>query len=289
MTTINYLTKVSALAATAVIAGTISGRAEIDMTCTGLGLSATDVGITSEPGGQSLAVGAAYIGLYQFTVNGYDSTASGLAADGKGNYGLTQLTVGSTFESVCLSPEGDLNLSEHSYVETTFANAGNGLNPNNSWGTDGIQNAAYLWQLFGHSVTTASQGAGLAMAMYEAEYNSTGYGTLALAKNDVFVPNFGTDTTAAADCASYLQYLTTYGPGLANTGVEYNEQTGYILVPNPTTPTADGNGQEFIILAANTPNLIPVPEPTTMISGALLLLPFGASTLRILRKKDTAS
>jgi hypothetical protein len=31
-----------------------------------------------------------------------------------------------------------------------------------------------------------------------------------------------------------------------------------------------------------------VPEPTTMIAGALLLLPFGASTLRILRKKRTA-
>jgi hypothetical protein len=33
---------------------------------------------------------------------------------------------------------------------------------------------------------------------------------------------------------------------------------------------------------------IPVPEPTTMIAGALLLLPFGASTLRILRKRQTA-
>jgi len=31
-----------------------------------------------------------------------------------------------------------------------------------------------------------------------------------------------------------------------------------------------------------------VPEPTTMIAGALLLLPFGVSTLRILRKKHTA-
>jgi hypothetical protein len=30
---------------------------------------------------------------------------------------------------------------------------------------------------------------------------------------------------------------------------------------------------------------LPVPEPTTMIAGALLLLPFGASTLRILRKR----
>ena len=30
-----------------------------------------------------------------------------------------------------------------------------------------------------------------------------------------------------------------------------------------------------------------VPEPTTIIAGALLLLPFGASTLRILRKNRT--
>jgi len=35
-------------------------------------------------------------------------------------------------------------------------------------------------------------------------------------------------------------------------------------------------------------SLVPVPEPTTMIAGALLLLPFGASTLRILRKRQTA-
>jgi hypothetical protein len=31
-----------------------------------------------------------------------------------------------------------------------------------------------------------------------------------------------------------------------------------------------------------------VPEPTTYLAGALLLLPFGASTLRILRKKNEA-
>jgi len=32
----------------------------------------------------------------------------------------------------------------------------------------------------------------------------------------------------------------------------------------------------------------PVPEPTTMLAGALLLLPFGASTFRILRRSRTA-
>ena len=33
---------------------------------------------------------------------------------------------------------------------------------------------------------------------------------------------------------------------------------------------------------------VPVPEPTTMVAGALLLLPFGASTLRMLRKRQMA-
>jgi len=32
-------------------------------------------------------------------------------------------------------------------------------------------------------------------------------------------------------------------------------------------------------------NASPVPEPTTMIAGALLLLPFGASTVRMLRRR----
>jgi hypothetical protein len=35
-------------------------------------------------------------------------------------------------------------------------------------------------------------------------------------------------------------------------------------------------------------SLVAVPEPTTMIAGALLLVPFGASTLRMLRKKRAA-
>lgn len=33
---------------------------------------------------------------------------------------------------------------------------------------------------------------------------------------------------------------------------------------------------------------LPVPEPTTVLAGALLLLPFGASTIRFLRKSRTA-
>jgi hypothetical protein len=53
------------------------------------------------------------------------------------------------------------------------------------------------------------------------------------------------------------------------------------LVDDVNINTIQGNVQ-FDLESA------PVPEPTTMIAGALLLLPFGASTIRLLRKTRTA-
>jgi hypothetical protein len=58
-----------------------------------------------------------------------------------------------------------------------------------------------------------------------------------------------------------------------------------------------GNAGMIKLMSDSTVNYTPyvppppppaVPEPTTFIAGALLLLPFGASTLRILRRKATA-
>jgi hypothetical protein len=65
---------------------------------------------------------------------------------------------------------------------------------------------------------------------------------------------------------------------------------------NLTQLQADGNGLDGV-LALNLydgnnnveqPQLAQVPEASTAIAGALLLLPFGASTLRILRKNRVA-
>lgn len=52
------------------------------------------------------------------------------------------------------------------------------------------------------------------------------------------------------------------------------------------TPPSQGNG--YVTISGVAQSFHQVPEPTTMIAGALLLLPFGASALRILRKKQTA-
>jgi hypothetical protein len=55
---------------------------------------------------------------------------------------------------------------------------------------------------------------------------------------------------------------------------------GY-LDPNGEMVTGAING-DFSLTAT------PVPEPTTILAGALLLLPFGVSTIRMLRRKTTA-
>ena len=47
-----------------------------------------------------------------------------------------------------------------------------------------------------------------------------------------------------------------------------------------------GNIQDNI--AGNAPTLGPVPEPSTIVAGALMLLPFGIGAIRSLRKDRTA-
>lgn len=66
-------------------------------------------------------------------------------------------------------------------------------------------------------------------------------------------------------------------------------QTSALLIVN-TANKQWGQSTANVIdgTVASTLDLAPVPEPTTMIAGALLLLPFGASTLRILRRNRTA-
>jgi hypothetical protein len=98
------------------------------------------------------------------------------------------------------------------------------------------------------------------------------------------------------------------GPVVAYTGAQGGYVSSFLLasyfasVTGSTQQGADGSTQWLLpngsvtTLVADTENSdmnvqvfgTPVPEPTTMIAGALLLLPFGASTLRLLRKNRKA-
>jgi hypothetical protein len=77
-------------------------------------------------------------------------------------------------------------------------------------------------------------------------------------------------------------YLTT--AGVASSYTAFTGGTHYVIA---FEDSANGD-YDFNDLVVEVSGVAPVPEPTTMIAGALLLLPFGASTLRILRKRHTA-
>ena len=67
--------------------------------------------------------------------------------------------------------------------------------------------------------------------------------------------------------------------------VNGNSYSGYAAFFGPQIGLSNTSGTTFTVSQIQ---LQLVPEPTTMIAGALLLLPFGASTIRILRKRQTA-
>ena len=108
--------------------------------------------------------------------------------------------------------------------------------------------------------------------------------------------------------ANNMQYTIWYLQGLLNgyvdpRGYDYSSVLGGVTgtvdqleaATGKTLAQLQANGDgAFGVEAMNLhdgiyqPQLIKVPEPTTMIAAALLLLPFGASTLRILRRNRMA-
>jgi hypothetical protein len=84
-----------------------------------------------------------------------------------------------------------------------------------------------------------------------------------------------------------VQIGTTITP--ASTGVWQQFSATFVATGAPGLGVINlntvANGNDFVL---DDISMVAVPEPATMIAGALLLLPFGASTLRILRKKVAA-
>jgi len=65
--------------------------------------------------------------------------------------------------------------------------------------------------------------------------------------------------------------------------VVYIQETGGLYTIYTAVNDSGGANTYYI------DSVVVVPEPTTIVAGALLLLPFGASTLRILRKQNRAA
>jgi hypothetical protein len=218
---------------------------------------------------------------------GFAATLDGVGTVISGNeligvYKFTKVPPGdANFWSVCLSPDGQLLAGTHTYDQLTFEAAHSGANPPNWVGTSGnlygIQNANWLWREYRTTATSKDAGSGLAMAMYAALYNSTAYGqvdTSASAPFQVTTWAGGVGGAAKLNYDTYLAALNAAGSFNTSSGPDSDIYNGYVLRPQP----GENVGQDFILIGS------PVPEPTTLIAGVLLLLPFGISTLRIYRR-----
>ena len=164
---------------------------------------------------------------------------------------------------------------------TPFAGQ-SGINP--LWGTglnDGsaakaIQNAAYIFNTFGQLTSTGLGGdadlkTAIQLAVWDVLYNTDVNGSVVAGARFSYS---GVDSGVSDDLASF---------GLASLTGNYN-LSGSLLVPDPLLGGINANGdgkspQELLIQS------VPVPESTTIIAGALLLLPLGASTFRILSNR----
>ena len=197
-------------------------------------------------------------------VGGIELTANGQAVPGY-----------SDFTTVCTDLAGRIYLgSSYNFTVQSFSGQA-GLNP--AWGNNGsgqvdanaayqaINNAAYLFSAYQSSATSPGNWAALQLAVWKALYDTQENGTI-----DWTSPRFtvstdpsGTDWSLAQ---TWLNGIPANRPSFA----------GYLLYPT------DSSVQEVLI------NVSPVPEPTTLAAGAILLVPFAASSSRFLARRSVA-
>jgi hypothetical protein len=239
--------------------------------------------ISDAPGNYT---GPIVAGLYQTgDVNGGTGGAPSLGCYA-GPFNLTVVNTSqgnNTFNllTFCTDVGVEWNDSTTAYTAKTFA-ASDGVNPPWSAVPQAIQNAAWIYKTYflnqeasivANAGTTADENiaAGIQLAIWKVLYDTTSSGGLDSGGNIFTAGNFqasgfGGGITVAEGYISALLSARSDG-----TFATYTETW---LGPN------NGNSQGLIYS--------PVPEPSTLIAGAMLLLPFGASTLRFVRKNRTA-
>jgi len=168
-----------------------------------------------------------------------------------------------------------------------------------------VYDISYTGTAADSSVTTASGWldivAGVADAGSLTVVSANNPGTYTLVTGQNLDPHaiFSFDNNVSPGSTPFLNLINGAGgllwsqTGAENGGTEFNMWynspaiTGYYSVPNEYGLWGYNNGS-YIPQTYGTATLTPVPEPTTMVAGAMLLLPFGVSTLRMLRKSRTA-
>ena len=188
-----------------------------------------------------------------------------------------------SFLTVCTDIGGTLLLGRsYGYSASTPFDGQSGVNP--TWGAGnqsglisaanamaGVQAAANLFYTHSSILSSGSltEKSALQLAIWEALYDTTAGGTTYGLDGGRFKINSG--NAAAVTLAS--TWLGAIDPNAS--------YVGYLLKPDPALQFGYVGQEVFYNVSA-------VPEASTVIAGALLLLPLAASSLRILRKSRVA-
>jgi hypothetical protein len=197
--------------------------------------------------------GAVYSGIYNETING--APTSGFCIDVAHDVSVNEI------------------FTDYSYASLVDA-------PDTPAGPMGADHAVIIEKLWAAYYTQAQSSplmaAALQLAIWESESLSGTPGTITLNGESVALGgvNFGNNL-------EYTISATDYG---SDTGVIAEADTMLGSLPSLTAEAdlmaiVSTNGQSYVIA---------VPEPTTLMAGGLLLLPFGASALRIVRRRKNA-
>jgi hypothetical protein len=154
----------------------------------------------------------------------------------------------------------------------------------------GVVQAAGFWEVWagGYQVPSTEPAATAGWTWLNGEGSFSGFNNSPGSYSDWIggEPNDGINGTGSE------QFLGLK-PGGWNDEGWVGHISGYVVEFDPSTISSGGLVPGYVVddaLAAYGASAVPqeppsaVPEPTTIISGALMLLPFGASTLRMLRK-----
>jgi hypothetical protein len=186
----------------------------------------------------------------------------------------TQTTFGSGIETFCIDTSHYFNPGttyNATIGSTTYAGSGNQI----SAGTAFLYSqfaagtlAGYNYTLTGNARNTSAGLLENTLWALEGEISSTGIFVTGNQFYNDLISKYGTIAAAEADAG-----VNNYGVGV----LELTTASGAIAQSQLIETLPPGNHTSS------------VPEPSTVVAGALLLLPFGVSTLRILRKKNAAA
>jgi hypothetical protein len=192
----------------------------------------------------------------------------------RGSLFLGELIMGQTggpnLRTYCLSPAGTVGSGLYDLM--TFEAAKFGANPPTWSLSGGIENAAYLFHNFAGSVANNDQGAAMQLALMELIYDSTGLGTVTGSGGTSLTSGrFQASGVSGAVSSAVNNYINDILAAAGNIAPHYSSFPGYVLRPQAA------GGQDLLVFIDE---LVPVPEASTMLAGALLLLPAGAMLLR---------